>query len=374
MNASKSSSAPMIAILCLFLLCVGGLGFFLFAPEEPKATETVYTAKIPSVGKSRTVTVDGNESKSARPFKYVKRPGMTRAIKMSPGETKNVATLHSGKGRIKRGMSFRGPPQRKIPEVPAEILKKTGLRGRLLDSSKNPIANAKVSASGSVRGGGAMTIMGDLPGIPRRAMAGGPSATTDEQGRFVLMGLNFKMSYSLRFDAGEAYRSTSKPAPTLRAEEVVNAGDFTIQKPGSISGYVVDPSGQPLPGATVRIRDAGSEMPIIFGDGEDQDEGPEGKNKNVAVMVAKSSETGEVTVFSSAMSGIKTDKDGRFTFEKLEPGKFTVTASKKGFRKAQVASIVVAEAQHVQNVRLPLGVAGKIRVLVKNEAGEAVAG
>lgn len=372
MTASKSKLIPLLLVLCLLMLGVGGLAYFLLSPEESKGDEKNYAVRKVQK-KDKTVSIDGGpEAERIETVKLGPGGKVTRVIQ-GPKKSKNAVVVKPGAKGVKRTLAFRGFPKQELPKVPEAIMKKTGLRGRLLDSSKNPVANAKVTAAGSVRGRGSMMIMGDIPGMPRGNLAGGPSATTDAEGRFVLMGLNYKLGYTLSFDGGEEYRKTRKPAPTLRAEEVVNAGDFTIQKPGSISGYVVDPSGQPVPGARVRIRDAASEMPIIFGDDDEEDEG-EGKEKNVAVMVAKSSDSGEVTVFSSAVSGKKTDKDGRFTFEDLEPGKYTVTASKRGFRKAQVASIVVEESQEVKNVRLPLGVAGKMRVLVKNEAGEPVVG
>jgi protocatechuate 3,4-dioxygenase beta subunit len=375
MAMSKSRFIPVLGFLFFVLIVAGLLAFFLQTPEDDtelgknyqKPARTVKRAAKVKLGRASAIE---KSTRKKAPKSSARKLDKAPMIDSSGGPEFTVRTGQEGRRTVKK----RAQPG--VSEAPVAVKQKTGLRGRVVNSQKSPIANAKISVQGRRKLSGIAHTMGHFPGASKNKKGAGPGTSTDADGRFELKGLDPGQSYTVHIEAGAGYMETSHRVPTLRPSEIVNGGDFLVEKAGRISGIVVDPAGQPVAGARVRLQTARSSEQFSFlGDEDDDEEGGGGKKVvRRAIIIAESDENGSITTFSNGIEGKRTDEEGRFTFDNLKPEKYTVRGSKKGFRRAQVANIGVAESQHVQNVRLALTVAGKITVLVKNADGQAVSG
>jgi protocatechuate 3,4-dioxygenase beta subunit len=380
MSSSKSRLLPIIGFLFVLGCAAAMFALFFWAPDQdsPAGPELTYKA----VAKTKVQEIKVERSPTTMDFKNI--PGVAGT---SRSKTVSLKKFAGRAGSVKRIM--KGGPSRRVmirelqPEVKvaAEILQKTGLKGRIINSQKAPIGNVKVTIRRQDFGmGGGMMGSMVFEGMPRRAKSpqkAGISKSTDDEGRFEILGLNPHTRYSVTVEESKDLLGLNQRAPTLRPSEVINAGDFVLHRPGKLSGIVYDPNGKAVPGALVRLNDAKDTMPIMFGSDEDEEEEGEGKDRNVevrGVIVAQSSEGGAMTIMQNSSQGERADENGRFTFDKLKPGKYTVTGSKKGLRKGQVANIAVGESQHVEKVKIQLGVAGKMTVTIKDKDGQLLAG
>ncbi|MGQ0553465.1 MAG: carboxypeptidase regulatory-like domain-containing protein [Planctomycetota bacterium] len=122
------------------------------------------------------------------------------------------------------------------------------ISGRVIDEAGRPLAGAEIraqdaSAFGSRRSGGPM-LLGGLAGEFG-------AVTTGSDGRFSVAGL---AAGEATVSARSSGRRVAVTEPVkLEAGRGADVGDLTLDPGVSISGYVLDEAGRPLPGAQVSV-------------------------------------------------------------------------------------------------------------------------
>ncbi len=130
------------------------------------------------------------------------------------------------------------PPGTDVLVVPPiDLPRGVDVPGTVVDESGRTVADSLVEATWS-HGSGRVQFA---------------AATTDRQGRFVLSGVDPVAELSLKASQGD---SRASGEVTVRAEAVLSR-PLTLrirpERNSPLRGRVLDPSGQPIPGATVRI-------------------------------------------------------------------------------------------------------------------------
>jgi protocatechuate 3,4-dioxygenase beta subunit len=200
--------------------------------------------------------------------------------------------------------------------------------GRVLDSrTGRPVLDATVSA----------VLSGGGQGVPMRmAMAGSSEneATTDADGRYEVAGLAPGI-----WTLTASHPDWSDATTNVEIKDAPAVADIRLGQGGSIGG-VVTAGGRPVPGAQVGLSPAGEGG---FG------RGPFGSDQ-----------------------GSLTDEGGRFRFDRLQPGRYTVGASLRNQSSAPVEAVITAE--EAQDVTLTLAEGAVIRGTVSGLADTARAG
>jgi protocatechuate 3,4-dioxygenase beta subunit len=199
------------------------------------------------------------------------------------------------------------------------------IRGRVVESrSGRPLPDATVGAELSGSGG-----RGRMP----RMMGGGDTgAMTDAEGGYELTGLA-PGTWSVTASHPEWSDSTV----TVELEDAPATADLRLGRGGTISGVVVA-GGRPVGGAEVGLSEAGDAGPRGFGGGQ----------------------------------GSLTGEDGRFGFERLSPGRYTLSATLRSQSSAPVEAVVTGEG--AQEVTLILGEGAAIHGTISGLPESALAG
>jgi protocatechuate 3,4-dioxygenase beta subunit len=178
-----------------------------------------------------------------------------------------------------------------IPEVAEYTLDLAlplgGIRGRVRGPDGRPLADVNVQLSSD----------SGLTSISVMSAGGGASATSDENGRFEFTDLHpgtFAVaaggSMGRRFMSEDsAHGRCVRGGLRVEADKVLDGVELELSKPGQITGRVVDANGEPVASATVYVRDAQGELLHRF-------------------------------------SACATDATGRYTYEGVAPGKYTLCA------------------------------------------------
>lgn len=198
------------------------------------------------------------------------------------------------------------------------------IKGVVLDENGAPTADARVEAR--------------QVGNTGRSYG----ATTEADGTFELKELRGPV-----FDL-----SVSADEGIAKQAAVPVGADVTLRltPPASLSGFVVDGAGEPVPGCSVRLTNL--------------------------------DESGKVSSFISVMQGIlgaqpggeSTDANGQFEFTKLAPGSYVVKASSASRGTAETTPLAVAAGEDVTGVQLVLSPGVTISGTVFGPNGELVRG
>ncbi len=180
------------------------------------------------------------------------------------------------------------------------------------------ISGQTISARGAAITSYSLEVTDFQPAIPpryTRINTFEPLQVQNNTGTFSLGPLQ-PGTYYLRARANEDIVGYSTPIQVSSAQTTSNI-TITIQKPGSISGQVIDQaSGKPIP--------------------------------NVAVSLLENSAT---TLLST-----KSDAQGNFTFETVPPGRQSIRASHKGYKTQFAAGInVTPDSTVTQNISMEKG-------------------
>lgn len=205
-----------------------------------------------------------------------------------------------------------------------KLVKGPGLVGRVMDArGSRPVLDATVRADLST-------------GRPRMRMgpdAGDNETMTDADGRFEILGLA-PGTYTLT----ASHPSYSEKSETLELKDAPATIEIRLGQGGTISGTVLS-AGRPVVGAAVALAAAGESMRGPFGDEQ------------------------------QAVS----DEAGRFRFERLNPGRYSVNASLRGQSSSPV-DVALPTADASQDVSLLLAEGATIRGRVSGLAEAARAG
>ena len=205
-----------------------------------------------------------------------------------------------------------------------KLVKGPGLSGRVLDArGSRPVLDATVRADLST-------------GRPRFRMgpdAGDNETMTDADGHFEMLGLA-PGTYTLT----ASHPSFSEKSETVELKEGPASIEIRLGQGGTISGTVLG-GGRPVVGAGVSLGAAGDSARGPFGDEQ------------------------------QAVS----DDSGRFRFERLNPGRYSVTASLRGQSSSPV-DVALPTADASQDVSLLLAEGATIRGRVSGLAEAARAG
>jgi len=211
-----------------------------------------------------------------------------------------------------------------------------GLKGRILTSSTRPVVGAKIL----LRYPRDTDIEDHLP--PDRIVHAGESG---EKGTFDLPGL-------LPSQGVDLIVRHPDHAPTVHLGYSIVAGmKFTaivlMRDGGSISGRVINDSGEGIPGVTVHALDSREEPDRILGM--------------------------EKPLFPTHRQGM-TDESGGFTLTHVPAGRRTIVARKEGILPAVERGVEVGEGIRRKNVILLAGKGSRIAGVVTDPAGRPIPG
>lgn len=202
--------------------------------------------------------------------------------------------------------------------VEVRLRRGSTLSGRVLEAgTARPVPDAAVEAE--AQGGEPMFRFGD---------EGGSSARTDVDGRFEIVGLA-PGSYSV----SASHPDFAEAAETVQLKGQAATVELRMGRGSRLSGVVVT-GGRPVPGANVALAAAGEGFGGPFGPGG---------------------------------QGVTSDDGGRFRFERLTPGRYTLTATLRGQTSSPVEAVLQGSASR-DDLVLELGGGATIRGLVKGLA------
>ncbi len=320
------------------------------------------TAEVPiRLARSASVTGSVIDEKSRRPLSGVRISTSTGGLSFRRTEattTRRVRTDAKGKFRI-AGLAARGYSivASKTDYLPASmpgivaavstpgtvaiaLQRAAGVSGRVADERGAPVAGARVSFAREsnmralVRGGPA-------------AFLGQPGVTTGPDGAFRMRGLSPERNRTLEA-AKAGYVPAKRHGVTLKSGEVVKDIALTLKRGLEAKGRVVDPAGQPIVGASVRMSR------------------PEGETSRFMFRIGGMEDRQKPDAWSGA--------DGSFRVAGLEEGEYVLVVQREGYALKQVPSVTV-QAEGPNDwppVVLSPGVA--IAGFVRNGKGEPVVG
>jgi protocatechuate 3,4-dioxygenase beta subunit len=197
--------------------------------------------------------------------------GTFKAARLTPGDGQSLTVSHAEfESRTIGGLSL--PAGGTRSGVSVVLSRGLSLLGIVKDGDGNPVADAEVmlNQARNFRGGrgGAMVQMNFIGGPEGR-----PRATTGPDGRFEFKGLT-KGDYMLSARKQGFSEAILDPAKVVENGETV---ELTVSAGASISGLVVDSSGQPAEGYFVQVRSkAGGDSPMRGMGGGRGATGPDG--------------------------------------------------------------------------------------------------
>ncbi|MBI5095991.1 MAG: carboxypeptidase regulatory-like domain-containing protein [Candidatus Hydrogenedentes bacterium] len=203
-----------------------------------------------------------------------------------------------GYGRNGNGIIVSVPLGKEIPNVDIPLKGGVSVRGRVIDTQKQPVAKAQVS------------------GMSESGWGGG-SSSTDENGQFEVKG--FSLASPVRLWAEYQDLVSKQVGPLTLTENGLDNVELVLdqERNGSISGIVVDPDNKPVPKVRLYAYDQANRRPM--------------SNEAFA------------------------DDQGKFVFTRLTPGSYRINISSPSGYSSNSESpenIEVASGAQVTGVRL----------------------
>ncbi len=272
-------------------------------PKAPvKVSGTITRAGEPAGNRNVMAISEGGAMLESFKMGKVDANGHYEVTLDKPGAVMLVVSMNPDPGR---GIEF----YETIPEV-AEYrldlaLPLGGIRGRVRGSDRRPLAGVSVQ------------LLSDSSSSSMSMMSGGPaSAVTDADGRFEFADLHpgvFAVaaggSMGRRFQSDDSPHGRSvRGGLRVEADKMLENVELELSLPGKITGRVLDASGAPTGGATVYVRDAEGELLHRF-------------------------------------SACTSDASGRFTYEGVSPGKYTLCARTTTLAAPESKPISVHESE-----------------------------
>jgi protocatechuate 3,4-dioxygenase beta subunit len=200
------------------------------------------------------------------------------------------------------------------------------ISGQVLESrSGSPVLDATVRVE----------LSGGELGMPRMMGEAGNEAMTDAEGRYEVMGLA-----PGTWSVTASHPDWSEATVSVELEDAPATADLRLGRGGAIGGVVLA-AGRPVAGAEVGLAEAGEAGFRGFGGGR----------------------------------GSLTGEDGRFRFERLTPGRYTLSATLRSQSSAPVETVVAGEGAQEVALTLSEGAAvhGTVSGLPENQlAGVSV--
>lgn len=203
------------------------------------------------------------------------------------------------------------------------------LHGRVRDSDGLPIASFGVQAR--------PVLGGTVSWLPAHELG---DSFQDGEGRFTLKGL-----HDGEWEVQASYRGFRSAAQRVNVGGGENAIDLVLDKMPTITGRVVDEKGEPVVGAQIEL-DSGRS----FRSPKDDD---------------------------GQRARARSDADGRFAFDHVDPGQVSIVASTWRARVAMRSQPLVLDIQpnqRVQDVTLSVGLSGGVRGVVVDARGKPADG
>jgi len=196
------------------------------------------------------------------------------------------------------------------PVPQAEVLKYSGLRGRLVNAQHQVVGSGEVE----VYAGQTLGLLGD-PGAGLQSL--GVKTSVSESGEFELSGVPVRDDIVLVAD-GKQFAPTEAGPFLTEPEEVLDVGKIVVNPGLSVVGYVIDGNARPIAGARV---------------------GYDGSARLWSESAGTGVEPSRVAL---------TDEDGRFEFLHLPESSYDLLVSAAGYAN----QIVRSDPDHVTSTSL----------------------
>ena len=292
-------------------------------PAEPQPPQRVMLA-LPGQTPVSGRVIDAQTRKPI-PGALVSAPSEERAVTVADDGGRYTLRLPSARSSTIRanapGYRSRGEASAievtsTTPKGPTLALEPAArVEGTVADDTGRPLPGVPVTASEDDQrfGGGRRMVRRALRDAER-----GDRARSDAQGRFRIGGLDPARGYTLSAEL-KGYAPAEVEVNGLRPRQT-RGGIALVMKPGArAAGRVVDAEGRPLPGVEIRAGETpegggGRFFSISFGEGD------------------------------ASRPDATTDADGVFALADLKPGRYDVTAKRRGFATKTVPGLEIAAA------------------------------
>ncbi|MDF1661756.1 MAG: carboxypeptidase-like regulatory domain-containing protein, partial [Planctomycetota bacterium] len=261
----------------------------------------------------------------------------------SGSRSKEIGALGSGK----KSTGSKGDPK----DADAQ-LSKTGFRGRMVDKRGKPALGLVLKtwiASGYEN---LTNFQGWQLNIDHRTQE------VDATGHFEFTGLSDKENYILAVAGGGRFVSAVFRVPALESSKIKDCGTKVVVLAGSISGKVVNPSGEIVAGATVNYGDKQNSVPLA---------GHTWLDPSYVPSTTKSK-------YIPLRSVLTINPNGTFSITGLAPGRYTLVADGRGYRDGYLKDIVLGEGTQRRGQIIELRDVVRARIKVVDGAGVAISG
>ena len=321
-----------------------------------KAGESV---EVPlKLARSASVTGSVIDEKTRRPLAGVRVSARSGgfSFRQADAPTRRVRTDAKGKFRLAglatRSYSIRASKADYIPStmpgvaaavsapgtVAIALQRAASIFGRVNDEKGSPVGGATV---GFVSDSNMRALIRGGPA----AFLGRPGATTGPDGAFRLRGLSPERNRTLQATK-VGFVPAKRHGVTVKTGDVVKDVVLILKRGLEARGRVVDPAGQPIAGASVRVSR------------------PEGETSRFMFRVGGMEDRQKPDAWSGA--------DGSFRVAGLEPGEYVVVVQRDGYALKQVPSVTVQAEGPNEWPAIVLSPGVAIAGFIRNGKGEPV--